>query len=118
MTIAWQDWLVLSGSLAFIILYGIYISGRNITSAEDFIKNKGEVKWWTIGLSVMATQASAITFMSTPGQAFHDGMGFVQFYFGLPIAMVIICATFIPIFHNQKILTAYEYLDQLKGIME
>ena len=111
MTIAWQDWLVLSGSLAFIILYGIYISGRNITSAEDFIKNKGEVKWWTIGLSVMATQASAITFMSTPGQAFHDGMGFVQFYFGLPIAMVIICATFIPIFHNQKILTAYEYLE-------
>ncbi len=111
MTIAWQDWLVLSGSLAFIILYGIYVSGKNITSAEDFLKNKGEVKWWTIGLSVMATQASAITFMSTPGQAFHDGIGFVQFYFGLPIAMVIICATFIPIFHNQKILTAYEYLE-------
>ena len=79
MTIAWQDWLVLSGSLAFIILYGIYVPGKNITSAEDFLKNKGEVKWWTIGLSVMATQASAITFMSTPGQAFHDGMGFVQF---------------------------------------
>ena len=111
MSIAWQDWLVLGGTLAFIIVYGMYVSGKKIMTAEEFLKEKQEVKWWTIGLSVMATQASAITFMSTPGQAFHDGMGFVQFYFGLPIAMIIICATFIPIFHQQKIFTAYEYLE-------
>lgn len=111
MSIAWQDWLVLGGTLAFIIIYGMYVSGKKIMTAEEFLKEKQEVKWWTIGLSVMATQASAITFMSTPGQAFHDGMGFVQFYFGLPIAMIIICATFIPIFHQQKIFTAYEYLE-------
>ena len=111
MSIAWQDWLVLGGTLAFIIVYGMYVSGKKIMTAEEFLKEKQEVKWWTIGLSVMATQASAITFMSTPGQAFHDGMGFVQFYFGLPVAMIIICATFIPIFHQQKIFTAYEYLE-------
>ena len=101
MTIALEDWLVLAGTLAFIIIYGMYVAGKKVMTADEFLKEKQEVKWWTIGLSVMATQASAITFMSTPGQAFHDGMGFVQFYFGLPIAMIIICATFIPIFHQQ-----------------
>ena len=111
MTIALEDWLVLAGTLAFIIIYGMYVAGKKVMTADEFLKEKQEVKWWTIGLSVMATQASAITFMSTPGQAFHDGMGFVQFYFGLPIAMIIICATFIPIFHQQKIFTAYEYLE-------
>src|SRR5690606_1604045 len=69
------------------------------------------VKWWTVGLSVMATQASAITFLSTPGQAFHDGMGFVQFYFGLPMAMIIICMVFIPIYKKLKVFTAYEMLE-------
>jgi len=78
---------------------------------EDYIKGGKDTKWWTIGLSVMATQASAITFLSTPGQAFHDGMGFVQFYFGLPIAMVIICLVFIPIYYKLNVYTAYEYLE-------
>ena len=71
----------------------------------------GQTKWWTIGLSVMATQASAITFLSTPGQAFHDGMGFVQFYFGLPVAMIVICSVFIPLYHKLKVYTAYEMLE-------
>ncbi|NLP56636.1 sodium:solute symporter [Lutibacter sp. B1] len=104
------DWIVLSGTLIFIVLYGSWrTSGsKNVT---DYIKGGSEAKWWTVGLSVMATQASAITFLSTPGQAFHSGMGFVQFYFGLPIAMVVICLVFIPIYHKLKVFTAYEYLE-------
>lgn len=104
------DWLVLFASILFIVIYGVWKTrgSRNINS---FIKGDNEAKWWTVGLSVMATQASAITFMSTPGQAYHDGMGFVQFYFGLPIAMVVICATFIPLFHRLKVYTAYEFLE-------
>ena len=78
---------------------------------DDYVRGGNKSKWWTIGLSVMATQASAITFLSTPGQAFHDGMGFVQFYFGLPIAMIIICMVFIPIYHKLKVYTAYEFLE-------
>ena len=104
------DWIVLSGTIAFIVWYGVYKS-RGSTNVEDYIGGGKNAKWWTIGLSVMATQASAITFLSTPGQAFHDGMGFVQFYFGLPIAMVIICMVFIPIYHRLKVYTAYEYLE-------
>ncbi len=103
------DWIVLSVTLSFIVIYGAYKT-RN-TSVQDYIKGGNDTKWWTIGLSVMATQASAITFLSTPGQAFHSGMGFVQFYFGLPIAMVIICLVFIPIYHRLKVYTAYEYLE-------
>jgi solute:Na+ symporter, SSS family len=104
------DWGILIGTLLFIVGYGTYKSrsNKNIT---DYIKGGNEAKWWTIGLSVMATQASAITFLSTPGQAFHDGMGFVQFYFGLPLAMVVICLVFIPIYHKLKVFTAYEYLE-------
>ena len=104
------DWAVLSGTLAFIVVFGAYKTRKN-TSVKDYIKGGNDTKWWTIGLSVMATQASAITFLSTPGQAFHSGMGFVQFYFGLPIAMVIICLVFIPIYHKLKVYTAYEYLE-------
>ncbi len=104
------DWIILTGTIAFIVWYGVYKS-RGSRSVEDFIGGGKNAKWWTIGLSVMATQASAITFLSTPGQAFHDGMGFVQFYFGLPIAMVIICMVFIPIYHRLKVYTAYEYLE-------
>jgi len=104
------DWIVLIGTLLFIVLYGSWKT-RGSKNVEDFIKGGSQSKWWTIGLSVMATQASAITFLSTPGQAFHDGMGFVQFYFGLPIAMVIICLVFIPIYHRLKVFTAYEYLE-------
>ncbi|PTX42897.1 SSS family transporter [Christiangramia gaetbulicola] len=104
------DWIILTGTIAFIVWYGVYKS-RGSKNVEDYIGGGKNAKWWTIGLSVMATQASAITFLSTPGQAFHDGMGFVQFYFGLPIAMVIICMVFIPIYHRLKVYTAYEYLE-------
>lgn len=104
------DWLVLSGTLLFIVIYGAWKTkgSKNVT---DYIKGGNEAHWWTIGLSVMATQASAITFLSTPGQAFHSGMGFVQFYFGLPIAMVVISLVFIPIYHKLKVFTAYEFLE-------
>lgn len=104
------DWIVLSATLSFIVIYGAYKTRKN-KNVEDFIRGGSDSKWWTIGLSVMATQASAITFLSTPGQAFHSGMGFVQFYFGLPIAIVIICLVFIPIYHRLKVYTAYEYLE-------
>ena len=105
------DWIVLSVTLLFIVVYGVYktTGSKNV---EDYILNNNETPWYTVGLSVMATQASAITFLSTPGQAYHDGMGFVQFYFGLPIAMVVICMTFIPIYQRLKVYTAYEYLEQ------
>ena len=104
------DWIVLLGTLGFIVIYGYYKT-RGSKSVNDYLKGGSSAKWWTIGLSVMATQASAITFLSTPGQAFSSGMGFVQFYFGLPIAMVIICLVFIPIYHRLKVYTAYEFLE-------
>jgi len=104
------DWYILLGTLAFIVLYGTY-KARGSKDVTDYLKGGNQAHWWTIGLSVMATQASAITFLSTPGQAFHDGMGFVQFYFGLPIAMVIISMVFIPLYHKMKVFTAYEYLE-------
>lgn len=105
------DWIVLSVTLLFIVIYGVYKT-KGSKNVEDYILNNNETPWYTVGLSVMATQASAITFLSTPGQAYHDGMGFVQFYFGLPIAMVVICMTFIPIYQRLKVYTAYEYLEQ------
>ncbi|HKO77434.1 MAG TPA: sodium:solute symporter, partial [Flavobacterium sp.] len=105
------DWIVLIVTLLFIVIYGAWKT-RGSKNVEDYILGNNETPWFTVGLSVMATQASAITFLSTPGQAYHDGMGFVQFYFGLPIAMVIICLTFIPIYHKYKVYTAYEYLEK------
>ncbi|NVJ89608.1 MAG: sodium:solute symporter [Flavobacteriaceae bacterium] len=104
------DWIILSITLLFIVVYGTYVTRKN-SNVADYIKGGNDTNWWTIGLSVMATQASAITFLSTPGQAFHSGMGFVQFYFGLPIAMVVICLVFIPIYHKLKVYTAYEFLE-------
>ncbi|OUS02231.1 sodium:solute symporter [Flavobacteriales bacterium 33_180_T64] len=104
------DWIVLISTLLLIVAYGTYQS-RGSKNVQDFLKGGNTSKWWTIGLSVMATQASAITFLSTPGQAFNDGMGFVQFYFGLPIAMVVICMVFIPLYHRLKVYTAYEFLE-------
>ena len=104
------DWAVLLGTLTFIVLYGIWKT-RGSKNIEGFIKADNTEKWWTICLSIMATQASAITFLSTPGQAFEDGMRFLQFYFGLPLAMVIICITFIPIYYRLKVYTAYEFLE-------
>lgn len=105
------DWIVLSVTLLFIVFYGVYKT-KGSQNVEDYILGNKETPWWTVGLSVMATQASAITFLSTPGQAYHDGMGFVQFYFGLPIAMIVISITFIPIYHKLRVFTAYEYLEQ------
>lgn len=105
------DWIVLGSSLAFIVLYG-YWKSKNIQSSHSYFKGNDDTQWWTIGLGVMATQASAITFMSTPGQAFYDGLGFVQIYFGLPLAMVIISVTFIPLYHKLKVYTAYEFLEK------
>ena len=105
------DWFVLFSTLLFIVIYGV-IKTKGSQNVQEYILGNKETPWWTVGISVMATQASAITFLSTPGQAYHDGMGFVQFYFGLPIAMVVICYTFIPIFSKLKVFTAYEYLEQ------
>ena len=105
------DWIVLIVTLLFIVIYGVWKT-KGSKNVEDYILGSNETPWHTVGLSVMATQASAITFLSTPGQAYHDGMGFLQFYFGLPIAMVIICVTFIPIYHKYKVFTAYEYLEK------
>ncbi len=104
------DWIVLTVTLLFIVIYGVWKT-KGSKNVKDYILGRNETPWYTVGLSVMATQASAITFLSTPGQAYHDGMGFLQFYFGLPIAMVVICVTFIPIYHKYKVFTAYEYLE-------
>ena len=104
------DWIVLVGTLVFIVTYGAYKT-RGSQNVQDYLRGGNDARWWTVGLSVMATQASAITFLSTPGQAFHSGMGFVQFYFGLPIAMIIICLVFIPIYYRLEVYTAYEYLE-------
>ncbi|WNH11777.1 sodium:solute symporter [Thalassobellus suaedae] len=109
-TISWIDWTVLGITLIAIVTYGTYQT-RGSKNVQDYLKGGNTSKWWTIGLSVMATQASAITFLSTPGQAFHSGMGFVQFYFGLPIAMIVICVVFIPLYHRLKVYTAYEFLE-------
>ena len=109
-TLDWIDWTVLVATLAIIVGYGTWKT-RGRKNVQDYVRGGNTSQWWTIGLSVMATQASAITFLSTTGQAFSDGMGFVQFYFGLPIAMVIICLVFIPLYHRLKVYTAYEFLE-------
>ena len=103
------DWLVLFLTLVSIVVYGIYKT-RGKKSLETYLKGN-TANWWTIGLSIMATQASAITFLSTPGQAYEDGMRFIQFYFGLPVAMIIISVSFVPIYYKLKVYTAYEYLE-------
>jgi SSS family transporter len=105
------DWFILIGTISFIVGYGVYKT-RKFNTIKDHLKGGGSANWLTVGLSVMATQASAITFLSTPGQAFDEGMGFVQFYFGLPLAIIVVCLVFIPIYHKLKVYTAYEYLEQ------
>lgn len=105
------DWLVLAFTLFGIVAYGTWKT-RKQKSVQDYVRGGNTARWYTVGLSVMATQASAITFLSTPGQAFSSGMGFVQFYFGLPIAMVIICLVFIPLYHKLNVYTAYEFLEK------
>ena len=104
------DWIILLGTLSFIVIFGIWKNNSH-KNIQEYLKGGNKARWWTVGLSVMATQASAITFLSTPGQAYHDGMGFVQFYFGLPFAMLIICLFFIPVYHRLKVYTAYEFLE-------
>lgn len=96
--------------MIFIVLYGIWRT-RGHKSMEGYLKGDNTMKWWMIGISIMATQASAVTFLSTPGQAIEDGMRFLQFYFGLPLAMVIISVTIVPIYYRLKVFTAYEYLE-------
>jgi Na+/proline symporter len=103
------DWAVLFFTLVSIAVYGMYKT-RGKQSLETYLKGNKD-NWWTIGLSIMATQASAITFLSTPGQAYEDGMRFIQFYFGLPLAMIIISVAFVPIYYKLKVYTAYEYLE-------
>jgi Na+/proline symporter len=105
------DWLVMFGWLAFIVGYGIY-RGRGSDTVKGYLLAGRSMPWYAMGLSIMATQASAVTFISTTGQGYTDGMRFVQFYFGLPLAMVILCATAVPIFHRANVYTAYEYLEQ------
>ena len=104
------DWIILISTLAFIVLYGIW-KNKSHKNINEYFKGGNQSRWWTVGLSVMATQSSAITFLSTPGQAYNDGMGFVQFYFGLPFAMILICLFFIPVYHKLKVYTAYEFLE-------
>lgn len=105
------DWIVLVFTLVFIVSYGLY-KGRGSKTVNQYLLAGKTMPWYAMGLSIMATQASAITFISTTGQAYVDGMRFVQFYFGLPIAMVILSATAVPIFHRANVYTAYEYLEK------
>lgn len=107
---SWIDWLVLIGSIGFIVIYGLYKTKKQ-ANLNDYLLGNQDTNWWKVGFAVMATQASAITFISTTGQGFSDGMQFVQFYFGLPLAMIVICITFIPKFYQLKVFTAYEYLE-------
>lgn len=104
------DWAVLGGTLVAIVLWGAWRT-RRVRGTEGYLLGGREARWPLVALSVMATQASAITFLSTPGQAYADGMRFVQFYFGLPIAMAILCVTVVPVFHRLRVFTAYEYLE-------
>lgn len=106
------DWAVMAATIAAIVIYGVIDGRRGAKTVDNYLRGGRELGWVTVGLSVMATQASAITFLSTPGQAFDEGMGFVQFYFGLPLAMIVVAAVFVPIFYRMEVYTAYEYLEK------
>lgn len=103
------DWFVLLGTIGFIVSFGVWKT-RSDNSQNNYLRGGSDSRWWGVGLSVMATQASAVTFLSTPGQGYLDGMGFVQFYFGLPLAMIVIGAVFIPLYYKWKVYTAYEFI--------
>src|SRR5262245_32992202 len=105
------DWIVVGVTLFAIVLYGVWKS-RAVQDVDTYLRGGAGIKWWTVGLSIMATQASATTFLSMPGQAYQDGMGFLQFYLGLPIAMVVLAAVITPIYFRLKVYTAYEYLER------
>ena len=104
------DWVVLIATLLFITIYGIAKNINNQT-AESYVVGNRDMKWWAICISIMTTQASAVTFISTPGQGFEDGMRFVQFYFGLPIAMIVLSVFFVPLYYKMRVSTAYEFLE-------
>src|SRR4030065_892294 len=104
------DWIVMCGFVGFVVLYGTWKS-RNAQDVNTYLRAGRTSSWWLVALSIMATQASAITFLSTPGQAYVDGMRFVQFYLGLPIAMIILSITAVPIYNKLNVYTAYEYLE-------
>lgn len=104
------DWIVLFGTLLLIVAYGAWKT-RGAKSMQSYLLGNNSLPWWGVGLSIMATQASAITFLSTTGQAYEDGMRFLQFYFGLPLAMIILSITAVPLYHKLKVYTAYEYLE-------
>lgn len=105
------DWIVLTGTLSTIVLYGLWVGRKKNTESHDFLAGQKNLKWWTIGLSIMATQASAITFLSTPGQGFADGLQFAQFYFGMPIAVILLSIFVLPVYYKLNVTTAYEYLE-------
>ncbi len=111
MNFSWLDWIVLVFTLLLIVVYGVYRS-RTSKNLEGYFLSDRQMPWWLVLLSIMGTQASAITFLTAPGQAYSDGMRFVQYYFGLPFAMVVVCITVVPLFHRLKLFTAYEYLEQ------
>src|SRR5207253_1420328 len=104
------DWIILIATLTGVIAYGLYKS-RTTRDLDGYFLSNRTMPWWLVLLSVMGTQASAVTFLSVPGQSYMDGMRFVQFYFGLPLAMIVLCITFVPIFHRLKVYTAYEFLE-------
>src|SRR5919112_2683109 len=105
------DWLVIFVLLAGIIIYGLYKS-RTSKNLDGYFLSNRSMPWYLVLLSIMGTQASAITFLAGPGQAYADGMRFVQYYFGIPLAMVVICITFVPLFNKLKVYTAYEFLEK------
>ncbi|MGH9946876.1 MAG: sodium:solute symporter family transporter, partial [Pyrinomonadaceae bacterium] len=105
------DWVIVAAYLAYVIIDGVRMTKHSGTKEGFFLANRG-LPWWAVGLSVMATQMSAITLVGTPGQAYTDGMRFIQFYFGLPFAMIILCVTVVPFFHRANVFTAYEYLEK------
>lgn len=107
-----MDWIVLVGTLASVVLYGLWKTRNDAHNPDDFLAGKHDLRWWTIGLSIMATQASAITFLSTPGQGFNDGMQFVQFYLGMPLAMIFLTVFVLPVYYRLRVTTAYEYLEE------
>jgi solute:Na+ symporter, SSS family len=111
----WLDWTVMFSTLIGIVLYGVWKTRQN-NNVQGFLKGGNQLNWSTIGLSVMATQASAITFISMPGMAYESGMGFIQNYIGLPIAIIIVCAFFLPIYYKLNVYTAYEYLETRFGL--
>src|SRR4026208_1752162 len=105
------DWIILAITLTGIIAYGLYKS-RTTHNLDGYFLSNRSMPWGLVLLSIMGTQASAITFLTAPGQAYTDGMRFVQYYFGIPLAMVILCITFVPIVHRLKVFTAYEFLEK------